>query len=520
MIYRQDMPEEPAFNTIHSWEVPDIDLNIRHYTGSPSDTIRAIENSIVQYVNSPDCTLKQKQIYSAIYNALAYYKSLYHLPSIEYQDTSTTPSAIALKKINDDTKALRARYNKKDPEVPIVVTTSARIKSLDSAMNKFKSKVDEYLEDNRDFRYFNESIRDLLGIKFIIDPPAEVKALGKETETDFLYKFCYDYLKLQGIEKKPSRGLGSQITVLPVNTRSGKDKLKELKEPKKYLPGVVDGPNPIYIPKTRPVYIEDPKVDSVVKDRVKYPKENGYQKIHICTFIELPNDNPNLPNNIIAPESKPGFAIECQLGLKEHEDRALYDPNLSHSQGYKKGETEAYHRLAIPFYIESNPAQTKPLSQLNIADSFQKFYGHSFEAHFGIPFSEFSENFSVQDRNNILAGLCTVSFDPTTRQYSLNPGTKYVAVCAEELKDLIQTIPGDPSVKNDILTELSKKLFQSMGAMISPTGDPTVKQKIAAVTVHRTSAQPEQEINADKSVPNQGETDSKSHDSHEDGQEL
>ena len=49
-------------------------------------------------------------------------------------------------------------------------------------------KVTEYILEGRDFSYFNESLRDLIGVRFVINPPAEIQAQGQQAESDFLYK--------------------------------------------------------------------------------------------------------------------------------------------------------------------------------------------------------------------------------------------------------------------------------------------------------------------------------------------
>ena len=54
-------------NTKAWWEVPEVDLNLRHYSGGPSDTIKQIKYDIEKFLVNPDVDDKTRQIYSAIY---------------------------------------------------------------------------------------------------------------------------------------------------------------------------------------------------------------------------------------------------------------------------------------------------------------------------------------------------------------------------------------------------------------------------------------------------------------------
>ena len=57
-------------NTKSWWEVPEVDLNLRHYSGGPSDTIKQIKYDIEKLLVNPEVDLRTRQIYSAIYNAI------------------------------------------------------------------------------------------------------------------------------------------------------------------------------------------------------------------------------------------------------------------------------------------------------------------------------------------------------------------------------------------------------------------------------------------------------------------
>ena len=174
------------------WEVDDVDLNFRHYSGHPTSVIRKIKSDIEKYLRQPNVPQKSREIYSAIYHSLEYYKDISYTTSPEFS-TDDTFLSYTISMLNEDLQYLSSRYNSPDPTKPPVITLNGRIKSPISFIEKVKEKVNEYLEQDRDFGYFTESLRDLIGARIIVNPPQEVKDQGPEAETEFLYKVFYDF---------------------------------------------------------------------------------------------------------------------------------------------------------------------------------------------------------------------------------------------------------------------------------------------------------------------------------------
>ena len=84
------------------WEVPEIDLNLRHYSGNYCDVIKNIKSQIEIYLSNNDVSEKNRKAYSALYNALCYYKDLSYLPSPEFKITDNTFLSNCLKSFNKD----------------------------------------------------------------------------------------------------------------------------------------------------------------------------------------------------------------------------------------------------------------------------------------------------------------------------------------------------------------------------------------------------------------------------------
>ena len=87
------------------WEVPEIDLNLRHYSGSVCDVFKKIKQDIVNYLSLPDVPEKTRQIYSAIYNALNYYETL----SPEFKDNNDFLNS-SIELFNEDFEYLASKY--------------------------------------------------------------------------------------------------------------------------------------------------------------------------------------------------------------------------------------------------------------------------------------------------------------------------------------------------------------------------------------------------------------------------
>lgn len=198
------------------WEIPEIDLHLRHYSGHPSDVIKKIKSDIEKFLSNPSLDENRtalrydkngnpymvsyniRQVYSAVYNALNYYKNISYLPSAEYETGDTFLSS-SIRTFNEDYDYLAKKYNSDDPTQDPVISVSGRIKSPLSFMDKVREKIIEYIEEDRDFKYFNESLRDLIGVRFVINPPPEIQAQGLQAESDYLYKVYFDLMEHHGI---------------------------------------------------------------------------------------------------------------------------------------------------------------------------------------------------------------------------------------------------------------------------------------------------------------------------------
>ena len=472
------------FNDTFFWEVPEIDLDLRHYSGQPSDVIKKIKSDIESYLSNPNleenCTATRysndtascivaynvREIYSAIYNALNYYQNISYLPSDEYETSSTFLSS-TIGTFNKDYDYLSQKYNSDDPTQEAVISVSARIKSPLSFMDKVREKIVEYIDENRDFRYFNESLRDLIGVRFVINPPQEIQSEGLQAESDFLYKVYYDLMKHHGITYPTDLPLKKGLfRFFPVNTRHDSEKLAKIKarpDEEGFAPYVQNGVKGFFRPTHRIPEIEQECVDSVTKDYNFYAKYNGYQSIHTCVIPYYSQDVEQtlISPCIIPPACKDSF-IEYQFRTAKQNEYAEHGP-VSHNTEYKP--TGSYHRLAVPFYIEFDSPDNiteaycdyshyhkktlnykNKLKLRNFGESFKRFYGPSFAEYFGIPFKRFRDIFGSQDRNDILAKRKIVIYDKERDLYttqdtaSPKPTPISLALTPEELLSLKQIL--------------------------------------------------------------------------------
>ncbi len=469
------MEEEQHIDETLFWEVPEIDLNLRHYSGSPSDVIKRIKTDIEKYLSNPNlqenhavvrhkddgaaylATYNLREVYSAIYNALNYYKDLSYLPSAEY-GTGDTFLSNSIRIFNEDYEYLSSKYKSSDPNDSPIINFSGRIKSPLSLVDKIREKVSEYIEQDRDFGYFNESLRDLIGMRVIVDPPKEIQKQGLQAESDYLYTVFYDLMQRHGITGNPSSDITEIETFkfIPVNTRHDPHKANKLKQrPEKegFADFIINGDVKIFIPEKRIPEIEQPCVDSVVKDYCKYPKFKGYQSLHTCIvpYYSTNVEHLEIPNCIIPPKCN-SSVFEYQFRTAKQNDYAEHG-KASHSLEYKPNNS--YHRLAVPFYItfdsledlteDSYSPQNKPTKPINIknklrlrnfGESFKKFYGFTFEEYFGIPFKKFRDSFESRDRDAILARTKEVKYDEIQKiyytVYSKNSGSKVVLTLSQE----------------------------------------------------------------------------------------
>lgn len=452
------------------WEVDEIDLNLRHYSGHPIDVIKKIKYNIEEFLSNPKVDDKTRAIYSAIYNSLDYYINISAMPSPgDFSDEETFLS-YSIKNFNNDYKYLASKYDSDDPLVPPVISLSCRIKSPLSFMEKVRDKISTYLENERDLRYFNESLRDLIGVRIVINPPPEIKAQGLEAESNFEYQVYYDLMNYHGINNPDQSNLQvNQYRFIPVNTRYDSKKLSSIKERPAnsgFSESITSGKSVIYIPKNRPVIMEQPHIDSVVKDFNKWPKFSGYQGLHTCVVPFYSNyvENLSLPSYIIPPASY-DYAIEYQIRTQNQDDHAERG-SASHKFSYKPTES-LYHRLAVPFYITFDdpkyqttafPETTRTLKLRTFGESYEKFYGHPFEERFNISFKDFRNKFSVEDRDAILADKKIVLYDRDNDRYYLEDAVTPIFLSSDEISNLGNVL----TCKEP--TEEIAKLFDSCGA--------------------------------------------------------
>lgn len=472
------------------WEEPSIDLSLRHYSGSPSDVIKRIKADIENYLSTPnlhenytslrpteDGGLKVvnyniREIYSAIYNALNYYKDISYLPSAEF-GTGDTFLSNCIRTFNEDYEYLAAKYNSPDPMVPPVISASARIKSPLSFVEKVREKVTEYIEEGVDLAYLNESLRDIIGMRFVIDPPQEIQALGPQAECDYLYRVYYDLMERHGVTRQTDSSNPNDFQFINVNTRHDPNKAEKMKtRAEKY--GFADYlKNPhssFFIPERRIPEVEQECVDSVLKDYCFNPKFKGYQSLHTCVIPPYSKavEHMEIPPCIATPSCMYSV-FEYQFRTAKQNEFAERGP-ASHNLEYKP--TGSYHRLSVPFYItfdsledisedlyDPSKSPKGPLNYKNklrlrnFGESFKKYYGYTFESYFGIPFKKFRDTFGARDRDDILARKKHVVYDENKNIYRavVNEGTEnpvIITLTKEELLTLRELL----SSKSPLLT--------------------------------------------------------------------
>lgn len=413
----------------NEWEVPEIDLNLRHYSGSVCDVFKKIKQDIVNYLSTPNVPEKTRKIYSAIYNALNYYETL----SPEFKENNEFIDA-SINTFNEDFEYLSGKYTSNSFIDAPIISVSARIKSPLSFVEKVKDKINVYLDEDRDLKYFNESLRDIIGVRVVVNPPNSVKKLGLQAESDYLYNVFYDLMTHRGIKNGFAYPAMNKFKFLDVNTRYDKNKLQKIKA-NKYSGKLVLSdciPTPkeqeainnctcIVKPKTRPFFMET--IDSKVKDYHFYPKKSGYQSIHICVVPPFYGmvKTPELPACII-PAANSDYTIEYQFRDFREDEFSNRGP-ASHKT--LKPFEKIYHRLAIPSFIDLDGYRTrleyssykKALRAKNFGENYQKFYGPTFEDRFNIDYQLFNSIFDEETRNDILAEKKVVVFNKETNTY-------------------------------------------------------------------------------------------------------
>lgn len=453
------------------WETEEIDLELRHYRRHSLDVLKRVKLDIEKYLSNPAISQQQREIYSAIYNGIEYYIAISHLhPSDFATDDSFLDYAIG--SFNNDLQYLSKNYQAESPFDSPVITMTARIKSPISFFDKMRAKVTDYINEGRDFRYFNESLRDLIGARVVVTPPAEIKAKGPQAECEYLYKVFYDFATYHGVGNKDSETLDwNEFRFMPVNTRYNPNKQEKIRRrPSKngFSDSIkTDSGLLIYIPYRRIPEIEDPQISNILKDYIRYPKYSGYQSLHICVTPYYSDyiEHPQLPSYIIPPEDY-DYRVEYQFRTDTQNEFAEHG-KASHSSVYKPDRAK-FHRLAVPFYIEvdgpydladnsyHNPVlrksipPSKRLKLRNFAESIYRFYGYTFQEMFGLSFKDFRDTFTTDERDSILDGTKVVRFNSETQSYYLEDVDLAVYITEAEQARLKEAIKDDSKLVEQV----------------------------------------------------------------------
>lgn len=412
-----------------------VDLNLKHYIGNRSDVLKFILKQLAEYLKNNKIDENSRKIYSAIYNAIIYYQTVSEL-SIPGETTNKTFLENTIDDINDTYQYLSNKYNTPTHKV---IKIKARVKSPVSAIKKILEKVDEYIEDNRDLSKLNESLRDFIGIRLIIDAPTEIKSQGKQAISNYRYEIINDLLEYKGIRNQLSRKpSNTDYQFIPVNTEHDPTKLQKIKQRAINKEFKFDPKQEgVFIPKTRPAFMED--YDIYCKDYSLYPKASLYQRLHICAYPYYSKGIyiPLLPNYINPPKSTIP-ALEYQICTTEEDDWAEHG-KASH-QTYKE---RSFHRLSTPLCIELD-SQTDKIRLLRFDESFKNFYGYEFKDRFNIDYQDFLNIFNSKEQDYILAEKSKVIYDENTKEYDL---VKYPKIIIpDDIDELKETLRKNKSI--------------------------------------------------------------------------
>ena len=422
----------------------EVDLNLRHYVGHHSDVIRDVKLRINNYLKQTDLSCGTREVYSAIYNALTYYQNISEL-SIPGETSYKTFLDNTIEEFNKDFEYLSKKYNSEDPTVPRVIQAKGRVKSPISAMGKILEKTAEYIRDGMKLTDLNNSLRDFIGLRIIVDPPQEIKQLGKQAESDFCYLVFHDLLDHRGIlrQTKNEDSLDTDYQFISVNTVHDPNKQQKLKErPKKE--GYIYDPESlgIFIPKERPECLE--QYDDFFKDYRMFPKAKLYQRLHTCARPYYEKFIPKtITPNYIVPSTAYGPSIEYQVCTLEEEDFAEHG-KASHTD--YKGERK-FHRLGIPLFMKFDENINK-IRLTRLDEAIKEFYGYTFESMFNIDYQTFLRTFDVSQRDDILAGNLDINYDEKTGEYTLDSSSTPIAVSASQPMPYIQNLLKNTSEEN------------------------------------------------------------------------
>lgn len=390
-------------------KLPGIDLNLRHYVGERSDVLKKVQLKIENYLRDPNVDMATRKIYSAIYNSISYYQTISDL-SISGEYANNTFLEDIIKDVNEDYKYLAEKYNTPDHQT---ISIKGRIKSPVSALDKILEKVGEYIHDGRDLSKLNDSLRDFIGIRVIVDAPQEIKDQGKKAESDFCYQVFQDLIEFRGIKRQVENGepQGTDYQFIPVNTEHDPNKLKKMKDPNRTFDFDPEKEG-IYIPDSRPENLEN--YDEYFKDYRMYPKPKLYQRIHICAHPYFSKNVPQkmLPNYIIPPKSN-NPAIEYQISTADEDYWAEHGKAAHHI--YKD---KLFHRLSIPLQFSFDKVLNK-IRLRRLDESMESFYGFSFKSFFNIDYQDFLRIFNTEQRDEILANRQNVVYDEENKEYTL-----------------------------------------------------------------------------------------------------
>lgn len=414
----------------------EVDLNLRHYVGERSDVIKEVKVQISNYLRNPEISSTSRSIYSAIYNALTYYQNISDL-SISGETADKTFLENMIFEFNQDFQYLAEKYNSDDPTVPRVIQAKGRIKSPISALNKILEKISEYIHDGMDLKPLNNSLRDFIGLRIIVDPPQEIKSQGKQAELDFCYQVFDDLLTHRGIIRQID-GKTSERTdyrFVKVDTVHDPHKLEKMKKRPK-IEGFRYNPEDlgIFIPSERPKFVE--KYDEYFKDYQMYPKAKLYQRLHTCAHPYFADYIPpqRTPNYII-PSTSTDTSIEYQVCTLEEEEFAEHG-KASHTE--YKGE-RTFHRLGIPIFMKFDENLNK-IRLTRLDEAIEEFYGYTFQSKFNIDYQTFLRTFDAEQRNNILAGNLIVNFNAETQEYVVSPAKSLLIIDDEQPISYIQNL--------------------------------------------------------------------------------
>ena len=437
----------------YEWEDPKVIIDLRdpQFTGKNTEAIERLTDNLLNYLNNPNIEPDKKAIYSAIYNALSYYKIISYYPSADYSTDSFLTYTI--QELNDEYNYLK-KYNQMYPNNNPVIRLEARIKSPISFINKTLEKIDEYRRDKCDFTHLNDSIRDLMAAKIIVTPPKEIKAKGKQAEADFLYSVYLDWLNFHGVNEPSFSPSEHKYQFIPVNTAHDPQKLEKLKKRpsiKGFAKGVLEK---IYIPKHRHPALEG-EIDSFTKDYVMYPKETGYQALHTCIVPSFSKyvDRPEIAT-CVTPPAYYDYCIEYQFLTEEQYHNSTHG-FCSHDD-YKESDRD-YSRYAIPLYIAVDDITIMDAEELSfhktrdvlrprpIAECIRKFYGEGMLKRFGIlPLSVLNRDFP-QHLDAVLERREISIYDSKAKKYCFVDAYKQPIVgTREELKELSEEISEHP----------------------------------------------------------------------------